>query len=765
MVQKVRKFSWKNGVQFLLLASCFLTCSCSITRYVPEDKLLLDKVNFKSDVPDLKTEKLSTYLQQAPNSYMFSLWRMKLAMYNASNPDTTRAFSRWLRKIGEAPVIYDSLLEESTREELERVLHNKGYYNGTVEVLRKEKKQKMRLTYVLEGNQPYVIGNYRIDLPSEAAMAIVEQRDTATILKKGQLFDVELLEKERESITSRLRNRGYYNFQKDLLGFTADSLNHRVDLVLSLQKQYAENDSLRTKIFTKKTVGKVIIFNISNSDNLLLLGSDSLKLDTTFYQGYSVICDNRKKRIRAPALAAKTFILPHSTYNERQVTRTYEGLNNLPAVRYVNVEFRDVGDDILECYIFISPEKEHSFSVNVEGTNSDGNLGVAAGVSYQNRNIFKGSETFKIGISGAYEAMRKESVFYNSAEIGGEIGVLFPSLLIPASTAFKRQTLGTTELSLGYNFQRRPMYIRNIGNLALKYTWTKHRINYTFSLFDLSLVYLPRMTDDFRARYLNPSSSLRFSYEDHLIAQIGFGLSYTNRRRSNSLQNYYTIRGGIQTAGNLFYGFSHLLKQERVDGSYRIFNVPYSQFVKGDFNFSYNQIFDKKISLVWHVGLGVAFPYGNVNILPFEKRYFSGGANSLRGWSVRSLGPGSYKNRSGYIDYMNQSGDIKLDLNVEARFKLFWKLEGAAFIDAGNIWTIKDYAEQPGGQFRWNSFYKQIGCSYGIGLRLNFDFFVLRVDMGLKLYDPSYETQSERWRSSFNWNDDVSFHFAVGYPF
>lgn len=762
----MRNYHFTNIVKLLVLGCSLLVCSCSSVKYVPEGKQLLNKVRFKSDIPDIKTEQLSPFLQQAPNSYMFSIMRVKLGVYNMSGRDTTKWINRWLRKIGEAPVVYDSLLTQRTKEELERELKNKGYYDAEVDVKKQEKKRKVKLTYVITGNEPYIISSYDVSLPDDSAMLILNRRDTAAMLKAGQLFDLALMDKERENVTLMLRNNGYYNFQKELLGFKADSANHKVALKMELQERYLKNDSLLEVIFCKKKVGNVYIYNITDAANMLTLSSDTVQLDTTYYQGYCVISDNRKKRIRASALAAKTFIRPHEMYRERWVTRTYERLNNLPAVKYVNVSFNDVGNDVLDCYIVVSPEKAHSFSVNIEGTNSDGNLGVGVGVTYQNRNIFKGSETLKIGVNGSYEAMRKDGVFYHSAEIGGQLGIVFPSLLMPFSTkSFRQQSLGTTELSASYNFQRRPEYVRNIANVAFKYVWKRRNVRYTFDLIDFSLIYLPWMTDEFAEKYLNPSSSVRYSYEDHVISRIGFGVSYTSPTRANSLRSYYSIRGGVQTAGNLLYGLSKLFKQEKNNGSYELFHVPYSQYVKGYFDFSYNQIFNPKVRLVWHTALGIGFPYGNASVLPFEERFFAGGANGLRGWSVRSLGPGAYKNTTGYIDYMNQSGDIKFDLNVEARFKLFWKLEGAAFIDAGNIWTIKAYKEQPKGQFQWSEFYKQIGCSYGIGLRLNFDFFVIRVDMGLKLYDPCYETRSERWRTSFNWKDDVAFHFAVGYPF
>ena len=275
------------------------------------------------------------------------------------------------------------------------------------------------------------------------------------------------------------------------------------------------------------------------------------------------------------------------------------------------------------------------------------------------------------------------------------------------------------------------------------------------------------MTDAFKDKYMKPTSSIRFSYEDHFIMRWGLGINMSNRRNMTYYTNsYYTLRVNVRTAGNLLYGISHLINQKKNDdGMYEIFNIQYSQFAKADIDFAYNSYITDKVRLVFHSGLGLGVPYGNATILPFEERYYSGGANSMRGWSARRLGPGNFNNSSGSIDFMKQSGDIKLDLNLEARFRLVWKLETALFIDAGNIWTIRDYAEQPTGLFRWNEFYKQIACNYGLGLRLDFDFFVVRVDMGIKLYDPGYPIKSERWRTELSWRNDFALHFAVGYPF
>ena len=274
---------------------------------------------------------------------------------------------------------------------------------------------------------------------------------------------------------------------------------------------------------------------------------------------------------------------------------------------------------------------------------------------------------------------------------------------------------------------------------------------------------MPWISPTFKHDYLdspnNRNAILRYNYEDLFIMKVGAGLTY------NDGQN--ALRANIETAGNLLDGLSAAFRfKQNASGQHTLFNIAYAQYAKFDADYTRLLNFDSRNTLAMHVGLGIAWPYGNSTVLPFEKRYFSGGANSVRGWSVRSLGPGSFRGSNGRIDFINQTGDMKLDLNLEYRTYLFWKLNGAAFVDAGNIWTLRSYAEQPGGQFKLGSFYKQIAVAYGVGLRLNFDYFVLRFDMGMKAINPAYRTQNEHYALLHPaFGRDFTFHFAVGMPF
>ncbi len=724
---------------------------------------MLNKVTIKSNVPEATADHLQSYLRQTPNSRFMGMGRAKLGIYSAQDVNSNKWKDRWLRKMGEEPVIYDSLLTQTSQEQLTQELKNKGYWDATVEVSATEKNRKTDLTFVVTGNEPYRIKSYKIDIPDDSVMYYLNRRKT-TLPKPGDLFDADMLATERENAAQTLRRRGYYYFQKEALKFEADSANHEVDITLKLQDNYSQNDSIRRQLFTKQTVSSVTIYDVekSMSDDGKLNRAD---LDTTTIEGFTVI-HSKKSCFRPKKLISKVLVLPNRRYNESRVERTYAILNALQATKYVDINFRELGGDSLACVVVVAPSKKHSFSVDLEGTNSAGDLGIGLGVTYQNKNAFRGAEILKVSARGSYEAMGKIGALRNAYEVGGNASIIVPEFLMPfMKTEARRRIGGTTEFSVGYNFQQRPEYKRNIANLGMKYAWNVHRTRFVFDLIDINYIYLPWISETFRSQYLTPSSSIRYSYEDHFIMRLGLGIQNSNKRTNSTAQSFYTLRSNISTAGNLLYGISNAIGQKKSDdGQYHIFNIAYSQYVKGDFDFTYNQYINKNMRLVFHGGIGVAFPYGNASIIPYEERYFSGGANSVRGWAVRTLGPGRYAN-SGSVDYMNQSGDIRLDLNAELRFKLFWKIYGALFVDAGNIWTIKDYEEQSGGYFQFSTFYKEIACSYGIGIRADFDYFVIRLDMGVKLYEPSGTTTSERWRTDLTWQNDFALHFAVGYPF
>lgn len=567
--------------------------------------------------------------------------------------------------------------------------------------------------------------------------------DGRSKLREGMPFMVSALDEERNRITDLLNNNGYVNFHKDFISFSADTVRGSSDigLTLHLHKFMASGGGEESE-HRQYTIGDIRYHATGELDEISL---------------------------RRSVLEENTLLQPGKLYNADDLQKTYNRFGRLQIVKYTNIKFTERPDsNVLDCNIGISTNKINSISFQPEGTNTAGDFGAAASLAYENRNLFNGAEAFSIKLRGAFEAITGLEGYQNQnyEEYSIEARLVFPRFLIPfLSKKFRRQSTAVSELFASYNMQNRPEFHRRVFSAGWRYRWNdvSGRRSYKVDLLDLNYIYMPWISNTFRDEYLNDvnniNSILRYNYEDLFIMKFGFGMSYNNGNEA--------FKVNVETSGNLLSGISHALGSKRNgENQYTLFNIAFAQYVKGDFDYTKVFNIDRNNSLAFHCGLGIAYPYGNSKVLPFEKRYFSGGANSVRGWSVRGLGPGRFRGTDGAIDFINQTGDLKLDLNLELRSFLFWKVYGALFVDAGNIWTLRAYEEQPGGQFRFNDFYKQIAVSYGLGIRFNFDFFILRFDMGMKAINPAYETKEEHYAIFHPYfSRDFAFHFAVGLPF
>lgn len=767
----------KNTPRLLLLLILpVLLGACSSTKYVPEGAYLLDEVRIHTDHKEVKPSSLSPYLRQNPNAKWFSLLKTQLYIYNWSGRDTTKWVNRALRRLGDAPVIYNAEETARTCEEMTKAVQNMGYMGASVEAVPVREKKKMRLAYQVHTGRPYRIHAIRYDI-RDACIEAFLQDDSATLLRPQMNFDINVLDAERQRITGLLRNRGYYRFNKDFITYSADTVkgSYSVDLTLHLARFRAHNgDSLvNHPQYTLNKVNFITNYNVLESSALSSIEVN----DSLHYRGYPIYYKNHLY-LRPKVLTNSLAIEPGRLYNEESVQRTYSNFNRLQALKYTNIRFFEVQQQDsakLNAYVLLTPGKHQSVSFEVEGTNSAGDLGAAASVSFQHRNIFHGSETFMVKLRGAYEAvsgLQKSQHNQNYMELGAEASVNFPRFMFPFLSAdFKRRIRASSELTMQYNYQMRPEFTRIIASAGWGYKWglqhqhAQHKVD----VLDINYLYMPWIDKDFEEIYLNQDQSyiLKYNYDDRLIVRMGYSYTYHSStqamRHNSSAANSYSIRINLESAGNLLYGLARGVKMRRnAEGEYTLLNIPFAQYLKADFDYSKNVQMDNRNALVFHFGLGVAYPYGNARMLPFEKRYFSGGANSVRGWSVRALGPGTYRSES--TNFLNQTGDLKLDANVEYRTRLFWKFRGAAFVDAGNIWTLRNYDEQPGGQFRLNRFYKQLAVAYGVGLRMDLDFFILRFDWGLQAVDP-VEKGKKRYPIASPSLNKSALHFAVGYPF
>ena len=717
-----RNFAAMKRYSYIPFSILLLTTACSTGKYVQEGEYILDKVAVVSDQSDYNASPLSQYVRQKEKPKLFSLFR---------NP-----FSR-------KPVIYDTLQARLSCQDLLTAMQNEGYMNAGVSLYTETKGKKLKATYLLHPGQPFLIGKVNYDIQDEGILQLLHLDQPANQqIKPGMRFTVETLDNERKRIAGLLSDNGYFRFNKDFIHFAADTIMGRKDIALTLQlRKYKPNNNSPEVDHTRYLI-RDVLFQSNDSDRI---------------------------HLRKQVLLNATAIKEGRPYDASALQRTYNNFARLQAVKYTNIKFTEVPDtNLLDCHIQISTNKPSTISFQPEGTNTAGDLGAAASITYTNRNLFHGSEQLSIEFRGAYEAITGLEGYQdqNYTEFSVETKLVFPRFLAPfLSKSFRRRQTASSEWAISWDFQNRPEFHRRVFSSAWRYRWSepKHHLNYRFDLLDLNYVYMPWISSTFKRDYLdnaeNRNAILRYNYEDIFIMKTGFTVSYTD--------GVDAVRANFESAGNLLNGVSKGFGfKTNSQGQHTLFNIAYAQYVKFDFDYTHLFQFDKRNALALHAGLGVAYPYGNSTVLPFEKRYFSGGANSVRGWSVRELGPGKFKGTDGRIDFINQTGDVKLDLNAEYRSSLFWKLQGALFIDAGNIWTLRNYAEQPGGQFKFTEFYKQIAASYGMGLRLNFDYFILRFDVGMKAINPAYESEKEHWSIIHpKLSRDFDFHFAVGLPF
>lgn len=769
----------------MLTIVCFILTGCSSSRHVPDGSYLLDKVNIRVDSTgkneQLDVAEMQAYLRQTPNHRMLWSIKFRLGFYNMSGNDSTNWWNRWMRKLGEPPVIYDPALSDASSSQLLQYLASKGYFNAEIEVdsVKNDKKKKIELTYKLAPGPRKVISKMEYEFPDSAVEAIVMADSARFLTYPGQPLSRDILENQRTLVADALRNRGYYNFGKEMVTFVADTAEGSYEAELTMKVNPPSGPAKeRPYVYSKFLIRKVTVIAdadaIDAEDPALTTGKDSVN-----YHGIEILyADSRY--LRPSVIADNCYLTPGDMFAQRNVDRTYRAFSRLGILKFINVSFIPVGhigdDGLLDVYVMLTPGKSQTASVELEGTNSEGDLGVAVGLTYSHRNIGRGSETFTGKIRGSYESLsgNLEGLLNNRyMEYSVDLGLSMPEFKAPISRRIRRRIQASTEMNFSMNYQERPEYTRVISTAGWSYKWVDARKNnrHTFTPIDINYVYLPASTNDFINLIAPDNPLLRYSYEDHFIMRMGWRWYHSNKREATPWQksmqrDIYNVRVNFEIAGNLLFALSSIFAHRANfhEDPYKIFGIHYSQYFKLEADYALLHRFDERNSVAFRVGGGIGVPYGNSEMLPFEKRFYGGGANGVRGWAVRTLGPGAYPGRNSVSDFINQCGDIRLITSAEYRAKLFWVLELGAFIDIGNIWTIRDYPFQQGGVFKFDEFYKQFAAAYGLGLRMDFNYFLLRFDLGMKAHNPAMGEKP--WPLiSPNWHRDSSFHFSIGYPF
>jgi outer membrane protein assembly factor BamA len=780
----------RHSFYYILIILSLIITSCSSTRYVPEGEYLLtrNKINIEGKL--VEKDEIKSYLKQRPNKKILGV-RFHLFLYNLSNIKKDKWPHGWLRKIGEKPVIWDQYLTKATYTQFIQYLENKGFYHSEVEDTMKFKKRHAVVTYNIIPNEPYYINKINIDILDTNLYSIVINDTANSLLKRGMLFDKEVLQMERVRIENLLRRNGYYKFSKEYSYFEAQPVKgtNYVDITMKIKKYEVMERGQKIDYLphNKYKINNVYVYpNYKSVSAAAQKSQDLVKYDTIPFNRINYVF-NEDPHIKPSIINASIFVLPGQYYNQNNVNKTYNRLSSLGLFKFINIGFSELknttddpaNDYLLNCNIELTKRKVQSYQFEIVGTNSSGDFGARGNLLYNNWNLFRGAEVFNLKLTGAYEAIQGvvASGLSHTLELGTEFKVDFPKFLLPIKTErFIKRYAPKTSISLSYNYQARPDYIRTIATASFGYNWrSSENIKYYVYPLEVNFVQLPIVDTAFSESITG--SYLQFSYEDHFVGGGRIGFEYNNQKIGKS-KDFIFLKVNVESAGNILHEYSKRTGAERdsVSRSYKVFNVPYSQYLKTDIDFRYYNFINPINSIVYRIFIGCAYPYGNSNALPFEKKYFSGGPNSIRAWRTRELGPGSYLDVSN-LKIPNTMADIKLEANIEYRFKLFWKVEGALFLDMGNIWAINPDDERPNSLFDFSKFYKEIAVGTGFGTRFDFSFFIIRLDFGFKLRDPSFSQNKWIVDSDFFNSDEYinrkdnndykifNFQFGIGYPF
>ena len=813
------------GVSLMILFA-----ACNPAKKLKENEYLLNKNRIKGNLATIDKGELQNYIRIKPNYKLLGIAKLNLWLYNLANEERIsrkqeiyakkrqqknerrlakgkkprqrqrKVFGERLLNTGEAPMEYDSMMVKKSAEQLKFYLDNKSYFSSSVKdsvVFRK--KRKADVYYLITLNNPYKINDITYEINDRAIQNYLRADSINCLIKKGRNYDLDIIQQERERIVYYLNNQGYYLFTKEFIHFKVDTISNSgsVNIAIIVRnnthlKQIAGGDSLVEENHRRFFINNIYIEpNFSNSD------IDTVIYDTLVFKyagGQYKILNPSRLTHKPKVLADAIFLYQNDSYQVKNVEATYRRLSELRAFKYVNVVFKQLSGDSLDCYIQLSSLLKQSVALETEGTNASNNLGISGNIVYQNKNLLKGAEVLELRLRGGVAAQRifneeqrgltSNTSDLNTIEFGPEVNLYVPRFLLPFHVPTYRRSNPKTVFTSGLNYQRRPDYFRVITNFALSYTWRenlqkRHSVSplvLDFVKVDLSPSFEQFLYDRVRNRFIINS------FVNHVTTSTRYVFTYSEQDLSKQ-KSFSYFRGSLESSGNLLRGIYNLtnqlspntFKQDSL-GSYTIMGIAYSQYLRSDVDYRYYWNIGDLGRVVFRVAGGYGKPLTNFRVLPFERSFFSGGANGLRAWQARTIGPGSYFNP---IYSYDRLGDVLFEANVEHRFKIFKMLHGAVFIDAGNVWLQSEDASRLGGDFKMDRFYKEIALGTGFGLRADFNFFIIRLDVGLKAHDPQF-AENERWvlqrlfnsdwKRDFNNTYGMKYNFSalnlgIGYPF
>jgi hypothetical protein len=764
-------------LKYCLILWVFMSlAACNITRLVPQGQLLL--VNNKIDRTEGKNIDLSderNSLKQKPNRELIGFIKFHLWAYQYGNKGLgIRKKQRWLRrlaeKVGEAPVLIDSSKMNISAIKLSDYYFSEGFFDNKVSYTVTPKnffKKRAGVTYSVNLGKYQTIRTLLYNSPSLAIEQVLSTAVEQQRIKIGQRLDFEKIELERSRINDLLRNQGFYYFNSSFIDFQVDTnqVKHRADVVVNIRNKK------NLEPHYQQTIDKISI----------LIG-DATSTDTLYFRGLQFI--EGSYYIKPLALSKSIIFRPGDIYDASKVQKTYSNLLSMGLFNFVTIRFSPSKSDSLnrlEAQIILQTAPKHDFiwepqailtgqSGGIQADNLEQSFGLANNLTLANRNVFGGAETFNITSLTALETQLKND---NQKPINSFRQSINMELVIPSLLYFERKNFSavfvkkSTKFNASFLHERNVNFTRNVVPFSFTYAFSKGRFSYGITPLRLSINQAVPEPGFLASLDLATQTYTNQLLTNNIILGPTATFYWTNKDATKS--KYWQVRSNaVELSGNLVDLYFNLFTNE-IGTNKEINGVKYSQYARSDIDITYNHVIDENNAWAYRIYTGAGLPYGNTLFLPFERRFFVGGGNNLRAWRPRTIGPGSYSDNTTAIS-IEKTGEFSLLSSAEFRFDIINKyVDGAMFIDAGNIWTFREEPNFENGQFQFDRFYKEIALNSGLGLRFDLTYVVFRTDWGIALHDPS-KVETQRWVikdfSDKRWVfDNTAINFAIGYPF
>lgn len=767
----------------LIGLTALLLTSCRVGRFVPEGKYFLDKnvVEIEGKKTEFSKSDVSSYTTQKPHRVRFP-FRFSTWLYYVTEKNKGTGFKHWVNEhLTKKPVYFEPSEVKVSAQQMEQYLNNRGYFHSKVTTNTTYSKYRAKVTYTVHPSTPYRISQINYNIEDSVLRQYVERLESRLPAQPGQIYNAYTLDEQRTFVTNYLRNLGYYFFTRNYITFEVDSSFHNHTLEVTMKIANAEDRNTGKEHPHKLyTINKISIYPNYRPSVAYQAPTDSTSI--TFSTGFRNLPNtlnfyyHEKPQVRPSTFSQMIMIMKGRPFRQRQVELTYSALSSLKLFANSSIEFDTVACDtanLLNCRIMLRRGNTHSLKLQTEATNSGGDLGINGSITYTNKNIFKGAEVLTLSLRGGLEAQEiinlgdiaQEEGVFNTSELIFNSSIYFPKFLspIPLKT-FARDYQPRTNLNIGGSVQKRYAYSRYITMASFGYDWKANpRLQFVLTPIYLNYVKVNPIPE-FQA-ILDEESNQRIKdqYTSHFVLGGRYSVIY-NTQNISKTNNYIYIRGNLESSGGLTSLLNNTSIVTNNADHYELFGIRYAQYLRADVDFRQYLKLGEKTWFVSRQLVGVGIPYGNSYDMPFERSFYSGGSVGMRGWGYRKLGPGAYQFTPG-DENIERIGDIQLECNAELRFPIHGSFNGALFADAGNIWNYHANELLPGGEFHFNTFYDQIAVDAGIGLRLDFNIAVVRLDWAFPLRNPYPNANGDHWLF-----DDFSLlnsHlvFNLGYPF